>query len=61
MFICFLGHANGVGLGGCCGVKNLSMGICDGAPLTWRSSFNYKVHLEDFNTKLSGFKSNHGL
>ena len=34
---CRLGHAPGVGLGGAV-VKNLNVGICDGAPSTVRSS-----------------------
>ena len=36
---CGLGHALGVGVLGGGGVKNFSVGICDGAPLTGRSSF----------------------
>ena len=35
---CRLGHAPGVGLGGA-GVKNFSVGICDGALSTAHSSF----------------------
>ena len=38
ILICCLGHAPGVGLGGAGWVKNLSVGICDGAPSTARSS-----------------------
>ena len=39
-FFCRLGHAPGVGLGGAGGggVKNFSLGICDGAPSTAPSS-----------------------
>ena len=37
---CCLGHAPGVGLEGAGWVKNFSVGICDGAPLTAHSSFS---------------------
>ena len=37
-----------MGLGGAGGVKNFSLGICDGAPSTARSSFCLSLNLYDF-------------
>ena len=39
------GHAPWVGLGGAVGVKNFSVGICDGALSTVHSSFYFNLNL----------------
>ena len=41
IFILLPGSCPGVGLVGAGGVKNFSVGICDGAPLAVRSSLNF--------------------
>ena len=52
--LCRLGHAPGVGLG-VLGVKNLSVGICDGATSTARSSYilhtRLNMHSESVHMK----------
>ena len=45
----------GVGLVGAGGVKNFSVGICDGAPSTARSSFSYFLT----KTYVVGTQKNH--
>ena len=49
---CGLGHAPGVGLGVLGGVKNFSVGICNGAISTAHSSLLLRITLRKTNTKV---------